>query len=192
VRGSPHDEVTPCQSRSANEQVINRNLTLRLRRYHQSMDTQKQRVIQHTFENPWWRLLAQALAVGTSLFCLVVCVAAARDLTQMSAEFAEDMCVTALSISFFFLPLFAWAACGIHLFLMAWQRGCIPTKTLLLIAVIPVSLPILNESVGVSCEPGYVPSGPMIEVLGMFVAVPIAVALLLAAISFVQSDVNQS
>jgi hypothetical protein len=155
------------------------------------MDTEKQRVIQHTFENPWLRLLAQALSVGTFLFCLALCVAA-RNVTQVSAEFAEEMCVTALSISLFFLPLFAWAACGIHLFLMAWQRGSIPTKTLLLIAVIPVSLPILNESVGVSCEPGYVPSGPMIDVLGMFVAVPIAVALLLAAISFAQSDVNQS
>lgn len=145
---------------------------------------------QLTFEHLWFRLLAQALSVATILFCVVLFVASATELTKMSPEFAEHMCVGTLSISMFFIPLFAWVACAVLVFRCAWQRDKIPTKTLLLFAAVPVLVPLLNDVLGVSCEVGYVPSGPIIDVMGMFVAVPIGVALLLAAIPPFLSDVD--
>jgi hypothetical protein len=145
---------------------------------------------QLTFEHFWFRLLAQTLSVATILFCVVLSVTGATELTKMSPEFAEQMCVSTLSISWFFIPLFAWVSCAVIVFRCSWQRGKIPTKTLLLFAAVPVLVPLLNDVLGVGCEVGYVPSGPIIDVMGMFVAVPIGVALLLAAVPSFLSDVD--
>lgn len=112
-------------------------------------------------------------------FGVVMMLLSAYELIRMTPEFASETGVTAVSITAWFVPLLIWSVAGIYLAARVFRTSSLPIGSTVVIMLTPFVSPLVNEFLDFSREVGFVPLGPILDVLGILSLFPFALGLVL-------------